>query len=411
MKAGRVVLLAVFCSVAVTSLWANGAQENTDEVTTIELFQQKREVVEIFDEIIAKFNNQYSGTKVEQDHVSDSNNVLMSRMATDDVPAVLTHWPNNVNYITAAKEGFFVDLTNDELTDNVIPNIIESITLDTGKNYAVPISVNTQGIFYNQALFAEHNLEVPQTWSDFIALCEEIKGMGETAIVFPDKTAWTISQQFRMSIALDMDGYSLIDKVKAGEADCRNSEELKSVAKKLRGLRDYSQGDTLGTSYEQAIFEFATGNAFMFWQGIWAIPSIHKANPEMDYSMFALPAINNRPTKVEYGVDLALVIGKRSEEDIKAAREFIDFVASPEIGQFYSDRDGSPSALKGVEFSSEISGPLVEYIQKGLSFRNIRYKYAPGGNSRINSAIQQYIIDGDMNAFLGEVNYAFGKPE
>lgn len=405
------VMIIVFVLVG-AQVWASGSPEGESASTDIELFQQKREVVELFDEIIARFEAENPGIRVEQNSVTDNaNNVLVSRMATGEVPAVLTHWPNNVNYITAAMEGFFVDLTDDPLADAVLPDIIESITLENGRNYAIPISINTQGVFYNTALFEQHGLEIPETWDDFIDLCEEIEGMGQVPMIFPDMTSWTIGQQVRMSLGLDMDGHAFIDRVKAGDADARDSRELRAIAQKLIDLREYAQPDTLGTSYEQAIFEFAAGNAFMFWQGIWAIPSINQANPDLEYSMFALPSVTGRPTRVEYGVDLALVIGVRDEADIAAAREFVDFVASPEIGQFYADRDGSPSALRGVEFTSEISAPVVEYVQSGRAFRNIRYKYAPGANPVVNTAAQQLIIDGDIDAFLDEMNIAFGRPE
>ena len=411
MNTKRIVPAALILLLSGLALWANGAQESSSETITIEFFQQKREVVDIFDEIIAKFEAENPTIRIEQNHVSDANKVLRSRMAANDVPPLLTHWPNNVNYITAALEGFFVDLTDDPVADGVLPDILESIKLEDGRNYAVPISVNTQGIFYNTALFEKYGLETPRTWNEFISLCRTISNMGETALIFPDKTAWTLAQQFRMSIALDMDGYGLIDRVQAGTADVRDSADMRRVAQKLIDLRRFAQNDPLGTSYEQAIFEFANGSAFMFWQGIWAIPSIEKANPDLQYSMFALPALDGSETRVEYGVDLALAAGESDADDIAAAKKFIAFVATPEIGQFYADRDGSPSALKGVEFNSEISRPLVEYVQAGNAFRNIRYKYAPGGNARINTAMQQLLMDGDIDAFLGEVNYVFGKPE
>ena len=392
-------------------LWAGAESEGKDEVITLEFFQQKREVVDIFDEIIARFEAENPGIRIEQNHVTDAGQVLTSRLATDDVPALLTHWPNNTDYITAALEGYFVDVTEDPVADGALSGVLESIKLENGRNYAVPISVNTQGVFYNVELFEEHGLEVPETWDQFIALCEEITDMGETALIFPDMTAWTIAQQFRMAIALDIDGYDLIDQVQAGEADCRDSEDLKQVMNKLLDMRKYAQEDTLGTSYEQAIFEFANGRAFMFWQGIWAIPSIDKANPNLNYTMFPLPALNDRETRVEYGVDLALVIGNKDPETVAAAKKFVAFVATPEIGQYYADIDGSPSALKGVEFKSEVSRPVVQYVQDGKAFRNIRYKYAPGGNARINTALQQFFVDEDMDAFLSEVNFVFGKPE
>ncbi len=406
-----VVLLVICLFMVGGQVWSSGESDAAGKVITLEFFQQKREVVEIFDEIIARFEAENPGIKIEQSNVADADQVLTSRLVVDDVPAILTHWPNRVDYSEAALEGYYVDLTDDPAASGALENIIDSIKLENGKNYAVPISINTQGMFYNVDLFKQNNLEIPETWDEFIALCEEIKAMGKLPMIFPDKTAWTLAQQFRMLIALDMNGHALIDAVKAGTADCRDSADLIAVAEKLIGMRTYAQGDPLGTSYEQAIFEFATGKAFMFWQGIWAIPSIDSANPDLNYTMFPLPAANGRETLVEYGVDLAIVIGNTTPAQIEAGKKFAAFVATPAIGQYYADIDGSPSAIRGVEFNSDVSRPLVDMVQAGKSFRNIRYKYAAGGNARINVALQQLLVDEDIDAFASEVNYVFGKPE
>ena len=407
----KVLIVTCLCLMIVSGVWGSGNVENSN-VVTIEFFQQKREVVDLFDELITEFEAANQGIKVEQVHVTDADQVLISRLASNDVPDVLTNWPNTTDYVTAALEGFYLDLTNSPVASNAIPNIVESITLSNGKNYCVPVSINTQGIFYNKTLFKQYNLEIPNTWNEFITLCDTIKAMGKTALLFPDKTDWTLSQQLRMLLALDLDGYSLIDQVKAGKADARNNMELREMAEKLLLLRQYSQRDALGTTYEQATFEFASGKAFMFWQGIWAIPSINSANPNLDYSMFPLPAKPGKETRVEYGVDLGLVIGNKSDEvKVEAAKKFVIFLTSTEIAQRYADIDGSPSAIQGVKFNSSISAPLVEMVQASKSFRNIRYKYAAGGNGRASTATQQFIVDHDIDNFLSELNYIFGRPE
>jgi len=408
MKRLLIIVVCIFASAI--SLWSSGSGDNESGVIKLEFFQQKREVVDLFNDIIIRFEAENPDIKIEQVHIADAGDVLTSRLASNDVPDVLTHWPNSGDYMAASMEGYFLDLTEDSVADGALSSIIESITLSNNKNYAVPISINTQGVFYNKELFAEHNLEIPETWDDFISLCDKIQKMGELPLIFPDKDAWTIGQQLRMLLALDMDGYDLIDDVQDGKKDSQSSSDLKDVANKFVFLRQYGQEDSLGTSYEQAIFEFATGNSFMFWQGIWAIPSINKANAALDYSMFVLPAKSGREAQVEYGVDLAMVIGNKSPEVIEAAKRFVAFVATPEIGQLYADVDGSPSALQGVKFNSDISGPVVALVQEGRAFRNIRHKYATGGNGRANTAIQQFIVDQDMNNFLTEMNFVFGKP-
>ncbi|HAK45513.1 MAG TPA: hypothetical protein DCO79_06295, partial [Spirochaeta sp.] len=120
--------------------FAAGEQEK-EGIVEIEFFQRKREVVDLFDELIAKFEAENPGIKVEQIHVSDHDQVLQSRLAANDVPDVLTHWPNKADYVQAAMDGFYLDITGDSVADGALPGVIDSITLANGKNYAVPVSV------------------------------------------------------------------------------------------------------------------------------------------------------------------------------------------------------------------------------------------------------------------------------
>ena len=410
MKKAILIMLGLMVLLPLAA-FAGGEQEEGG-IVEIEFFQRKREVVDLFDEIIAKFEAANPGIKVEQIHVSDHDQVLQSRLASNDVPDVLTHWPNKADYVQAALDGFYLEITNDPVADGALPGVIDSIKIDGGKNFAVPVSVNTQGIFYNKDLFKDNGLAIPKTFDELVALCKKIESMGGQPFIFPDGTDWTLEQQLRMSLVLDMDGYKLMDDIQAGKVKTQDAPGLKMIAEKYLKLREYAQPDTLGTTYEQACFEFATGKSFMFWQGIWAIPAIQKANPDVNFSMFALPSYGGLETRVEYGVDLALVIGNTGDEaKMAASKEFVSFIASKEIGQYYADVDGSPSALKGVVFNNEISKPLVDMVQSGKAFRNIRFRWPAGGTERSRSATQQFLVDNDVDAWLEELNYVFGHPD
>ena len=150
MKKAILIMLGLMVLLPLAA-FAGGEQEEGG-IVEIEFFQRKREVVDLFDEIIAKFEAANPGIKVEQIHVSDHDQVLQSRLASNDVPDVLTHWPNKADYVQAALDGFYLEITNDPVADGALPGVIDSIKIDGGKNFAVPVSVNTQGIFYNKDL-------------------------------------------------------------------------------------------------------------------------------------------------------------------------------------------------------------------------------------------------------------------
>jgi raffinose/stachyose/melibiose transport system substrate-binding protein len=381
-----------------------------DEMVKIEFFQRKREVVDLFEQIIAEFEKAYPNIDVEQVHVSDHDQVLQSRLASNKVPDVLTHWPNQANYVEAAKAGFFLDLSKTDVCANVVPEVTKQISLKDGSNYAAQVSVNTQGIFFNKGLFEEKGYATPKTWAELISLCDTIVADGGQPFVWPDATDWTLEQQLRMLVNLEADGEKMMDQVQGG-TKTQDIPALKAIAEEIMILRQYGQGDSLGTTYEQACAEFATGNSYMFWQGIWAIPNIKKANPDMKVSMFALPSYTGQTTRVEYGEDLALVIGNTGNKaKMEAAKTFVKFVTQTEVAQIYGDKDGSPSTIKGVVFRNEISKPLVDMVQSGKAFRNIRYRWPAGGMERSRKATQQYLVDKDVDKWLEELNSVFGHP-
>ena len=394
-------------------IFAGGQSDSGDKVVKIEFFQRKREVVDLFDQLIADFEAKNPGITVEQIHVADHDQVLASRLAANKVPDVLTHWPNKADYKETAKAGFFMDLTDSDVTENCVPEIVNQIRLSNGKNYAVPISVNTQGVFYNKDLFAAKGYKVPESWDDLMTLVKAIKADGEVAFVWPDGTDFPFEHQFRSFLNLNSpNAEKMMDEIQAGKKKAQDYPELKTIAEMFFTLREYGQADMMGTSYEQAAADFANGKAYMFAQGIWVIPSVQKANPDINFSSFALPSITGQPTRVEYGVDLALVIGNTGDDaKMEASKKFVKFIASKETAQKYADSDGSPSAIKGVEFKNEISKPLVDMVQAGKAFRNIRHRWVAGGPERSRTATQQLIVDGDVDAWLEELNAIFGHPD
>jgi len=395
------------------AIFANGQKDSSGGVVKIEFFQRKREVVDLFNKIISEFEAKNPGIKVEQVNVADHDQVLASRLAANKVPDVLTHWPNKADYVKSAQAGFFMDLTNSDLTSNCVPAIVKQISLKNGKNYAVPISVNTQGVFYNKDLFAAKGYKVPKTWDDLMTLVKAIKADGQVAFVWPDGTDFPFEHQFRYFLNLNTpDAEKMMDEIQSGQKKAQDYPVLKTIANMFFTLREYGQPDMMGTSYEQAAAYFANGKAYMFAQGIWVIPSIQKANPNINFSSFPLPSITGEPTRVEYGVDLALVVGNTGNKaKMEASKKFVKFIASKDIAQEYADSDGSPSAIKGVVFRNEISKPLVDMIQEGKAFRNIRHRWVAGGPERSRTATQQLIVDHDIDRWLDELNFVFGHPD
>lgn len=62
------------------------------EQVTLELYLQKTNVVDIFKEMIAKFEEQNPDIKIELTSVPDPETALVTRIASNDYPDIVTIW-------------------------------------------------------------------------------------------------------------------------------------------------------------------------------------------------------------------------------------------------------------------------------------------------------------------------------
>lgn len=390
-------------SKATSSTTESGAEStpagNDGAKVEIEFLQQKREAVDTFDALIQEFQKQNPNITVTQNTVPDAGTVLMTRAASNEMPDVLTHWPADAAYIQFATQGRLKDLTDNACMDNVIDSYKESIKLD-GKYYTVPISLNFMGVFYDVDKFKDGGYEVPKTWDEFINLAKDIQGKGEVAFVLPDKDSWTISQGWDNIGGKDRGGEmgKFYDELRAGTTTYQDDPIAVDSMEKMIELREYSQGDTLSLGYDQAINDFATGTGYMFIQGIWTLPSIESANPDKNVAMFPMPN-DKGDMKQPLGVDVAICAGADTTGDkADAVDKFLLYLSSTEAAQMYSDKDHSPSCIKGVEAQIPQAQAVLDLIDT-VGVLDISAPPA-GFEETKRSKLQQVLIDKDVNAFL-----------
>lgn len=384
-----------------------GAKETASNSTTsngkveIEFFQQKPEAVDTYNEIIAKFEKQNPNIKVVQNNVPDPGTVLQTRMSSGDIPDVFSAYPEAAEFKEEVKQGYMLDLTGQKALDNVNSNILNSIKIDS-KSYSLPISLNTIGIFYNKDIFNKLGISIPKTYSDLIDAAKKIKAASITPFALSDKDNWTVGIEANELTGMMM-GKSKADKffqdVIDGKQSTANNAELSKVADKLIELRQYGPDDASAISVDQAVSNFATGKAAMLYSGIWENPSIAKANPNLQYSMFPMPADKEENTKVIYGIDSAVSISAKTKHKAEALK-FVEFLSKTETAQLYADKDKSPSVIKGVKINFEPIQSLTSLLNKNKSFEWLHFKWPAGMETQWNTEAQNLVISKDKNAYF-----------
>lgn len=383
-------------------------QKSESQKVEIEFFQMKTEAVDTYNKIITKFEAENPNIKVTQNNVPDGKNVLQTRMASGDVPDVFSIYPNESNYKVQANDGYLLDLTGQKFLENANSEVLNSVKV-SGKDYALPISLNTIGVFYNTKIFDQLKLAVPTNYSELIASAEKIKAAGITPFALADKDSWTVGIQANQMTGEEM-GKAKVEQffedVKNGKQSTAKSAEMNTVADRILELRKYGPEDAAAIGYDQAISTFATEKAAMFINGIWAIPSVQKANPDIKFGMFPLPATKAEDTKVIYGIDAAVAISAKTKQK-DAALKFAEFLSRTETAQIYADSDRSPSVIKGVEMNFEPIQKLTQMLADNKSFEWLHFKWAPGMEAQWNTEAQNLAVSKDKNAYFNALDKDF----
>lgn len=416
----RKVLTAVLCATMAVSMVGCGlastgaADETASEKTTseaaassdgkihLEYFNVKSEVTDIYDTLIAKFEEANPDIEIEQVNVPDPTTVLQTRMSTNDMPDILSHWATDPVFVQMVDNDMLMDLTDQDFMSNVKPDMLSAVEYD-GKAYCLPISTNAAGVFYNVDVFEENGIEVPTTYEELIADCDKLQAAGVTPFAFFNQDSHS-GQAVEILQVDDVENFEdAFAAIQDGSAKVEDYDGFRKSAEKILELNKYAQEDPFGTTYEQAIADFANGETAMIIGGIWMIPTINEDNADLNYSTFALPASEGMTTMVPYQNDHCLAISSTCENK-EAALKFLAFMADPENAQYYADKDGSPSYITGVETTVEESKPLLAYFDSGVDIGIWPDQlWQPGMYDNMNKYADELVQSGDVDAYLANI--------
>ena len=209
------------------------------------------------------------------------------------------------------------------------------MTAPDGKVYGVPFEAAMGGgIFYNTKIYEELGLSVPKTWDEFMANNEKIKAAGKVAVAQTYRDTWT-SQLFVLA-----DFYNVQAEAPTFAEDyTANKAKYATTPAAVRGFEHleevfkagYLNEDFGAASYDDGVRMVATGEAAHYPMLTFAIGEIQQNYPDNlnDVGFFAQPGPDAAKNGLTVWMPAAFYIPAASE-NIDVAKDFLDFVASPE---------------------------------------------------------------------------------
>ncbi|MBF0817144.1 extracellular solute-binding protein [Microbacterium paludicola] len=316
---------------------------SADGRETIRFAFSKREALDFMNELVAEYNGSQDRVRVEMD--TSGIDVVSASFVRGNPPDIML---SNYNYETAryVQRCALIDLSDTEAAANSredLEPLMAQYGSCEGRTSAIPYSVMAASVIYNKEIFAEHDIEVPQTWDELLAACDALEQAGVTPIYGTFKDDWTVGQGwYDYAIGGSLDVLDFFDRLAAQGTEVGPDSEVsfqKDFAEpidRMMQLTEYTNDDARSRAYGDGNLAFAQGEAAMYLQGPWAFAEIAKTSEDVDLGTFPLPMTDDPDDlAVRVNMDLAAMIPAESQHQ-DAARDFLEFLFEPDNIEAYN---------------------------------------------------------------------------
>ena len=398
MKKSRAAVSLLTAAAISASVFLSGCSGDAgkDGVTTVTMLQYKPEAVKAFEKIEQLFNETHDDIQLKIESPNEAMTVLKTRLIREDYPDIVGIG-GDMNYSNFLDADLFEDISDIEIIDTINPAYLktekELELLPKEGVYALPYAANAAGILYNKDMFEQNGWEIPETWSEFIALCEEIKKSGTDPLYLGYKDTWTCLAPWN-ALAVGLAPSDVCSSVNAGRTTF--AAEYAEVADKIKVLLDYAEPNPNAYSYNDACTAFARGQSAMYPIGSYAVPQILSVNPDMNIDSFTFPANENEQDNVlNSGIDLHFSVMKGTKNK-EAVYEVLRFLFDDETVQIYLDDQGGIPCKQGDFALPSFLGGMEQYIKDGRMSDYHDHHYP--SEMSVDAMIQTYLMDKNDNS-------------
>lgn len=391
---GLAALLLTGCGL--TGLMGCGNKATAEGRTEIEIVSYKKEAVDTFNKIAARFNETHDDIHLTIDSPNEAMTILKTRFIREDYPDIIVIG-GDMDYSNFLDAGLFADISDLDVLSET-----KSAYLDMDKQlefipqdgtYGLPYAANAAGILYNKDMFEQHGWETPETWNEFTALCEQIQSEGLQPLYFGFKDTWTCLAPWN-ALAVSLADPQLCSQVNNGTTTFTKAYD--ETAEKMKALLAYGEPNPMAYSYNDACTAFARGQSAMYTIGSYAISQIKSVNPDMNIGTFTFPANEKEADNVlNSGIDVQFCVMK-SCENKEAAYEVLRFLYRDDTIRTYLSEQGGIACKQGdFPLSSELEG-VSSYVASNrmADFQDHHYP----SEMSVDAMIQTYLLDDSADA-------------
>jgi raffinose/stachyose/melibiose transport system substrate-binding protein len=380
-----------------TGLLLLGAGEarpaGTDSVTLTMLYDSTTQAA--WSVLIPNFERVYPGIDVQVNYgsVAAVMQAETTELAAGSAPSLLDVYPgcgNTIAVCVLAKAGHLAPMVKAPWVKRSIP-LVTSFDKYGPSLVVFSPQVAPFGMFTNDALFRKLGLQIPQTFSQLLDVCQKAKAAGVVALDWNGANAVDISlllQDLAVATVYGKDKHWTAEQ-KAGSVTFAGSAGWHQALQELVDMNASGCFEPGVSGANNAGALFAQGQSLMIATLSSTAGQINSSSPGFTYSFRALPG-GTRPGQTTTLINLngSLAVNVHTSAATQAAAQaFVSFVARPKQDALYAELTGGLTQyqfLKGQLPS--FMGPLDPALAAG------QYVIAPNRswwNPDVQAALQQ----------------------
>ena len=383
----------------------NMEPENAEDTVVLELAYayQNSQWNSAIESIVQAFEKEYPDIEINydinyEDNVYEDN--LSKRIARDELGDIV-----QLKTPEAYAAGGLLGEISGEVADQV-----NSVYYYDDKVYGVGAVESTWGILYNKSLFDSLELKEPETYSDFLRICEALKRRNITPIGVGGGDLWHmeywVNHFFRTDVLSKDEEW--LKKCEAGEVSWTDEKPTQMMAHLCQMFDSgYVNEDWMTATDTSLSYNMSEGEFAMIYTGPWTAAAIEKLQPDMELGWFYVPD-ENGTVYASDNLDTFWSITASCAEDPEkydAAMTFLNYFYSEEAYSRLCE-DSSTFPLTDVEMQYE-ENSLLEDTWSSFAAADRRISIyignedTPQGFEKSMLEIVKETLNGDVSAEEG----------
>lgn len=337
---------------------SSGPVEQTGGAVTVQSNLSAPQAKAAIEALVKGFNDRGGATASVNTVASETfRTQLPSYLTSANPPDAYTWYPGSL--LTGyARKGLLLDVGEVWQTMGDYDKAFRTLSGDgTGKQVFVPNNYYWWGMFYRKSHFANWGVSPPGTWSEFLALCETLRGKGVAPIGLGagGNTPWTASGWFDY-LNIRINGAPFHRELLAGKKRF-DDPKVRAVFDAWREALPYFDQSGTALAFQDATTALLQGRTGMILIGTFFADSAPK-DVLSDIDFFQFPILDEKVPVAEEGPTDGFFASSRTPHR-KQVLEWLTYVATAEAQELYI-KNSSGTVLPTNPAAKDSGTPLVQ---------------------------------------------------